>query len=111
MAKNSRAKGKVGELELAHFLTDHGFPARRGQQFKGGPGSADIESDHPALAPFHFECKRAEAGNPYVWLDQAIRDAGNKVPIVAHRRNKEDWIAILPLSDLLWMVQSLGDKA
>ena len=39
MAKNSgsrsRNKGKRGELELAHVLQEHGFDARRGQQFAG----------------------------------------------------------------------------
>lgn len=108
---NSRAKGKRGELELAEFLRDHGFPdARRGQQFHGGPGSPDVISEHPALANTHLECKRVEAGNLYVWMDQARRDAGNKVPVVAHKRNGEDWVAILPLSSLLFLLQSLGPQ-
>ncbi|WP_161884323.1 hypothetical protein [Deinococcus alpinitundrae] len=35
---NSRAKGKRGELDLAHTLKAAGFPATRGQQRKGGEG-------------------------------------------------------------------------
>lgn len=33
---NSRQKGKVGEREFASLLREHGFDARRGQQFSGG---------------------------------------------------------------------------
>lgn len=100
---NSRDKGKRGELELAAFLRDRGYTARRGQQFKGGAGSPDIICEE--LAGFHFECKRVEAGNLYHWLAQAIRDAGAGVPVVAHRRNGEDWVAVLRLDDLLTLIR------
>lgn len=96
---NSRDKGARGERELAHFLKDRGIEARRGQQFSGGADSPDVVSD---LKHVHFECKRVEAGNPYVWLAQAVRDAGDsKLPVVAHKRNNKDWIAILPLDVLI----------
>lgn len=97
---NSRAKGKNGELELAKVLREHGYAgAKRGQQFKGGSDSPDVVV--PGLEEFHFEAKRVEAGNPYIWMAQAKRDAGTKVPVVAHRKNKQDWIVILTLEDFL----------
>lgn len=96
---NSRAKGCRGERELADFLRQRGHDARRGQQFSGGTDSPDVVC--ATLPGIHIEVKRVEAGNPYVWLKQAIRDAGNKMPLVAHRRNKEDWIAVMRLEDLL----------
>ena len=100
---NSRTKGKVGELELAAFLREYGIDASRGVQYKGGKDSPDVVT---SLSSVHFECKRVEAGSPYVWLAQAIRDAGDtKTPVVAHRRNGKDWIAILPLSDLLLLLK------
>lgn len=100
MAKNSRAKGCRGELEFAKVLADRKLSARRGQQFSGGTDSPDVICT--SLTDIHFEVKRVEAGNLYIWLAQAIRDAGEKkVPIVAHRRNKQDWVAILPMDDLL----------
>lgn len=58
---NSRAKGQRGERELADFITAAGFPARRGQQFAGGPDSPDVVC--PGL-PFHIEAKRTERLNP-----------------------------------------------
>jgi len=100
VAKNSRAKGCRGELEFAKVLADRKLSARRGQQFSGGTDSPDVICT--SLTDIHFEVKRVEAGNLYIWLAQAIRDAGEKkVPIVAHRRNKQDWVAILPMDDLL----------
>jgi len=91
---NSRAKGKRGELELAHWLTDAGHPAHRGQQFAGGTESPDVVA--PSLAGIHIECKRVEAGNPYAWMAQASRDAGpDKIPVVFHRRNDEEWLVVI----------------
>ena len=101
---NSRDKGKRGELELAHWLTDHGYPAHRGQQFSGGNDSPDVVC--PAL-PFHIECKRVEAGNPYDWLAQATRDAKgtDKTPVVFHRRNEREWVVVLTAEDLLKLIK------
>jgi Holliday junction resolvase len=97
---NSKQKGKRGELELAKFLADRGFPARRGQQYAGGNDSPDIICE--SLGSIHFEAKRCEAGNLYSWLEQAILDAqANKIPVVAHRKNNRGWIAVMRLEDLL----------
>jgi Holliday junction resolvase len=94
---NSRAKGARGEIELAHFLTDHGFPSKRGQQHAGGVDSPDVIT--PADFPFHVECKRVQAGNLYDWMAQASRDAGNKIPMVQHRRNGQPWLTIIYSDD------------
>jgi len=97
--KNSRAKGARGELELAAFLTERGFQARRGQQFKGGAESPDVVCQ--SLTGYHIEVKRVESGNPYKWLAQAKRDAGMKTPLVAHKKNQQEWVVILRLEDFL----------
>lgn len=106
MAVNSRQKGKVGELEFAKFLREHGYAgARRGQQFKGGTDSPDVVG----LDGFHTEVKRTEALRLYDALDQAKNDAGaGKVPVVAHRKNKERWVAILDMEDFLALLVTLG---
>ena len=95
---NSRQKGAAGEREFAALLKEHGIDARRGQQFSGGKDSPDVVSE---LTAVHFEVKRVQAGSPYLWLAQAIRDGADKLPVVAHRKNGKDWIAILPMSALL----------
>ncbi len=87
---NSRAKGKRGERQWRDELRAHGYPARRGQQFAGSPDSPDVVCD--ALKWIHFEVKSVERLHLQDAMDQARRDAGGKVPIVAHRRSFHDWL-------------------
>ena len=81
----SRQKGKVGEREFASLLREHGFDARRGQQFSGGADSPDVVSE--ALAWLHVEVKRVQHLNLTDACVQAEGDCGGKPWIVAHRRN------------------------
>ena len=99
MPINSRNKGAVGERELSAYLAERGFPARRGQQFKGGGDSPDVQCE--GLARFHIECKRVEKGNPYEWFEQAKRDGVGKIPVVMHRKNRKDWLVVMRLDDFL----------
>lgn len=96
---NSRAKGCRGERQWRDELRDMGFSARRGQQFSGGTDSPDVVC--PSLPSIHWEVKRVEAGNPYGWMEQAARDAGSKIPVVAHKRNNRPWVCILSAKDFL----------
>ena len=96
----SRRKGKRGELELARLLSGEGFPAERGRQHRGAPGSPGVIV--PSLPGIHWEAKRCERLLLFDALAQARDDAGeDKLPVVAHRRNQTEWVAILPLADLL----------
>ncbi len=103
MPINSRQKGKAGELELCQFLRARGFSgARRSQQYKGTPESADIVG---ALPGFHIECKRVETFQLYKALAQAQKDkASHDIALVCHRRNREEWVAVLSLEDLLGLI-------
>ena len=99
---NSRQKGAAAERELANILKEHGYDARRGQQFSGGTESPDVIG----LPGFHIEAKRVEAGNLYNWLSQAKRDAGwANVPVVIHRRSNQPWVAILELDDFITLIK------
>jgi Holliday junction resolvase len=102
MPINSRQKGAAGERELADYLRSHGYEARRGQQFSGGAGSPDVVAELPNI---HIECKRVEAGNMYVWMEQAVADAGDKIPVVFHRKNRKEWLTILRADDLIKLVR------
>jgi hypothetical protein len=87
---NSRDKGKRGEREFAALLSEHGFHARRGQQFSGGEDSPDVVSE--ALAWLHVEVKRVQNLNLTDACVQAEGDCGGKPWIVAHRRNHAPWL-------------------
>jgi hypothetical protein len=90
---NSRRKGKVGEREFASLLREHGFDARRGQQFSGGPESPDVVCD--ALAWLHIEVKRVQNLNLTDACVQAEGDCAGKPWIVAHRRNHAPWLTTM----------------
>lgn len=95
---NSRDKGKRGELEAAHVLKNHGFDARRGQQFAGINGDADVVG----LPDIHLEVKRVEKLNIDDALEQSIRDAKEtEIPVVMHRKNRTKWKITMLFED--WM--------
>jgi hypothetical protein len=98
MGARSRRKGVRGELEAAAELRRlFRVEARRGRQFQGGDESPDVAA---AIERVHFEVKRTEALRLYPALEQAVADAGEKIPVVLHRANQQPWVAIVRLDDL-----------
>jgi Holliday junction resolvase len=104
---NSCQKGKVGEREWRDVLKEKGFEARRGRQFSGSPESPDVVSN----LPFHFEVKRVEALNIDKAMEQAQRDCGKSVPVVAHRKNKRPWLVTMLAEDWLVLVREKHSDA
>lgn len=95
---NSRSKGKRGELELSHFLKKHGFETRRGQQYCGANGDADVVG----IEGIHIECKRVEKLNLDSAYLQAVSDARDgEVPTVWHRKNRQPWMVTLSAEDFI----------
>lgn len=102
---NSNTKGKRGEREFANFLKNYGFEARRGQQYAGGGDSPDVVTNMEGL---HWEVKRVETFQLYKALEQARFDATfEHIPVVAHRRNKKPWVAVISMDDFLEMYRVL----
>ena len=97
--KTSRNKGKAGEREIAKILKEHGYEeARRGQQYCGSNGDADVVG----LRGIHIEVKRVEKLNLWSALEQSKNDANDgEMPIVVHRPNRKEWVVIQPLEDWL----------
>lgn len=97
---NSRQKGARGERELASKLREHGFEARRGVQYSGANGDADVVG----LPGIHIEVKRVERFSLYDALAQSKRDARyDELPVVMHRKNNCEWVVVQPLDDWLEM--------
>lgn len=91
---NSRQKGKRGELEAAKVLKEYGYETRRGQQYSGATGDADVVG----LPGIHLEIKRVEKLNISEAMQQSIRDAREgELPVVMHRKNRETWLVTMPL--------------
>lgn len=98
MSRASREKGKRGEREIAEYLRRRGYEARRGQQFCGSNGDADVVG----VPSMHIEVKRTEQCRLYDYLNQAKSDAReDELPVVFHRQSKRPWVAILDMDDFM----------
>ena len=95
---NSREKGKRFERNLASLLRDYGYDCRRGQQFSGANGDADVVG----LPHIHIEGKHREMWDVYDFLSQAKADAREgELPAVFARKNHCPVVVIMELDD--WM--------
>jgi Holliday junction resolvase len=98
LGKMSREKGKRYEREIASFLRSHGYDCRRGQQYCGASGDADVVG----LPGIHIECKHVEKMSLYDWMDQSVRDAKKEeLPAVFHRKNNCETLVTMRADD--WM--------
>ncbi len=105
MGMMSRRKGARAEVELSHWMTERGYPARRGRQFCGSPDSPDV---YVPTLPVYPESKRSERFSLYPALEQAATDADERPPAVFHRKNRKRWVIVMYADDFLALV---GDAA
>ena len=95
---NSRQKGARGERELAKKLREYGYETRRGQQYCGANGDADVVG----LPGIHIECKRVERLNLYDAMSQSRHDARDgEIPLVMHRKDNCEWLVTMRLDDFM----------
>ena len=100
---NSRNKGKRGELELANLLKSYGYETRRGVQYSGINGDADVVG----LPGIHIECKRVEKLNIETAMEQSNRDARyGEIPTVMHRKDHKQWLVTMSLVDWMELFQA-----
>lgn len=98
---NSKRKGKEGELEVAHKMQEYGLDARRGQQFSGLQGDADVVG----VPYLHLEVKRTNKLSLDKAMEQSVRDAkaSGDIPTVVHRKDRQEWRITLSLEDFMPM--------
>lgn len=91
---NARTKGKRGENEVCHILTDHlGHKVTRNLE-QTRSGGEDI-----ILGDWSIECKRTERVNlPRFWK-QATENAKTRKPAVVLRWSRGEWLAVVRLTD------------
>lgn len=109
MPINSRQKGKRGELELCHTLRElFGWVAERSVQHCGNAGDSDLIVRN--LPKMFVECKRVEQLNLSKAMDLARQQAGQKVPVIFHRRDREEWMASVPLDRLMELAVMMTER-
>lgn len=102
MAKkiNSRQKGARFERTLAARFREYGYEdSRRGQQYCGSSGDADVIG----LPGIHVEAKHVEQMRLYEWMAQAKRDAEGtgRLPAVFHKKNNAEILVTMEISDFM----------
>lgn len=104
---NSKKKGAAGEREFANFCKEKGFDVRRTAQFNGK--ELDSKADVVGIPGVHVEVKRVEKLNIHNAMDQAVRDNhGIDIPIVAHRKNRTEWLITMRAED--WFKMWFGEE-
>lgn len=103
IGRASKGKGARFELEIAHYLQDHGYlDAHRTAQHCGKTGDAGDVEGVPGL---HIECKHVEKLNLYNAYYQSVRDNSAKnssdIPVVIHKKNRETTLVSLSLDDFI----------
>lgn len=100
MGKMSREKGKRGERALSNKFKDYGYKTRRGQQFCGSNGDADVVG----VPGVHIECKWVESLNLRKAMEQSKNDAKeNEMPMVFHKKNGKEWLVTMTFDDFIKM--------
>lgn len=103
---NSRAKGARFERTLAKKLREYGYDCRRGQQYCGANGDADVVG----LPGIHIEAKAVEHLNLYAAMEQAENDARNgEVPAVFHKKNNRRVLVTMKFEDWMALYQKAGE--
>lgn len=114
MAKNSRTKGKTGELELANLINSNlgkKYLVRNLRQTRDGGHDLDVDQridsddDHHILQKLRslaIEVKRHHMCRPSdikQWWAQAVVQADRKksIPVLFYRQDHGSWHCILPL--------------
>ncbi len=99
---NSKRKGAEFERKLANILKEHGYDCRRGQQYCGANGDADVVG----LQGIHIEAKAVEQLNIHEAMKQAIDDAREgELPAVFHKKNRQRILVTMTLEDWLTLYE------
>ena len=100
MSAFQRTKGAAAEREIIQLLREHGWPnAERTSNGRIQLARGDIAHGPEGV---HLEIKRHERLNVPLAFDQVRRDASPlDVPVLVHRPSRHDWMATLPLEELL----------
>ena len=95
MTTNGKQKGARFERTLASKFREYGYECRRGQQYCGANGDADVVG----LPGIWVEAKHQEQMRLYDWMDQAKRDSEGtgKLPTVFHKKNNHEILVTMPL--------------
>ena len=96
MSNMQRTKGQIGEREIAGIVRDlTGWDVRRRVRQHGG------DSDLDGVPGWSIEVKRHRAatrGDIARWWTQAVAQAGELLPMLFYRVDRDAWRAVWPVA-------------
>jgi hypothetical protein len=102
VSRTEREKGRKGEAEVAAVYAARGLTVR----------GLEATGDHVLVCgaggelTIHSEVKRQETARPWQWWAQASSEAEpGAVPVVAFRRSRSPWLAMLELGALARLLE------
>jgi hypothetical protein len=100
MGNRSRAKGLVGEREVAALWESHGF-AVRGLEAGGDHLCLAAPNGARRALTIHSEVKRQERLQLWAWLEQLEAEAPpGALAVLSFRRSRSPWYACVRLDAL-----------
>lgn len=105
MSRRERDKGLLGEREVAAIFRQAGLEVRNLE----ATGDHLIVCDPESGIVIHSEVKRQETARVWQWWEQASGEAENgAMPLVAFRRNRSRWLALVDLEQLADLIAAAG---
>jgi len=106
VSRAERDKGSRGEREVAAIFRAAGFDCDRTPNSGGLRLKGDLYGSN---LPVFVEVKRQEVARPWAWWEQAFAEASSDaLPVVAFRRSRSPWLAIVQLSELAALLGRQG---
>jgi hypothetical protein len=96
MGKMQRVKGAVGEREVLALLSERlGVKLERNLSQTRNGGADCIQ-----LGKVSLEVKRQERLNITAWWEQAVKQAGSNIPVLAFRQSRKPWTFVVDSNDV-----------
>lgn len=107
---NNRERGKRGERDARDAVRQHwnAVDCIRAAQ-ANGTYSADLLRCDPKQR-LHVEVKLRKRLSVTAFIDQAIRDCKDAVPIVLMRQDKGEWLVMFRCSDTKGFIDAIGEQ-
>lgn len=104
--RSARSKGKRGELQAVAILAEHGIEAKRGLSQTRGGGAEVPDLVLAKLPGYHVEVKVGGRPDILAAMRQAVADDPGKVPLVISHRDREGWLATVPLDHMAGLLRA-----
>jgi hypothetical protein len=102
VSNRERRKGRDAEAEVRRLVVAHNLIV---QAFGGREDQPDSLLLLSGRKPIALETKRQETARVWAWWEQATANAAGMTPVVAFRRSRSEWLAIVRLEDLLELLE------